>query len=399
MSRITTEGVQVFIDLDDEQAALRDELKAYYAELMNPDVRRQMEHEEGTGPIRRRIVEQLGTDGWIAMGWPEEYGGQGKSAVEQFIFYDETMRVGSPAPMLTINTVGPTIMDYGTPEQKEFFLPEIAAGRMHFCIGYSEPDAGTDLASLATRAVRDGDEYVINGQKTWTSLALGCDYIWLAARTDPDVSKHKGISLFAVPIDTPGITLEPLNLLSTHNINHTFFDDVRVPATSLVGEENQGWRLITSQLNRERVTLCSSAMVERALENATEFARQSTRADGTPVIDIPWVRRNLAEVTAELEYLRLLNWKVAWSVATKHLDVADSSSVKVYGTEFYTRAFRKLMQIYNELGYLSSTDAGQGSTLESLYRSLVILTFGGGTNEMQRDLITMFGLGFPRADR
>ena len=389
----------MFIDLDDDQAALRDELKAYYAELMNPEVRREMEHEEGTGPIRRRIVEQLGTDGWIAMGWPTEYGGQGKSAVEQFIFYDETMRVGSPAPMLTINTVGPTIMDYGTPEQKEFFLPEIAAGRMHFCIGYSEPDAGTDLASLATRAVRDGDEYVINGQKTWTSLALGCDYIWLAARTDPDVPKHKGISLFAIPIDTPGITLEPLNLLSTHNINHTFFDDVRVPATAIIGEENQGWRLITSQLNRERVTLCSSAMVERALENAVAFAREATRADGTPVIDIPWVRRNLAEVTAELEYLRLLNWKVAWSVATKHLDVADSSSVKVYGTEFYTRAFRKLMQIYNELGYLSSTDAGQGSTLESLYRSLVILTFGGGTNEMQRDLITMFGLGFPRADR
>ena len=389
----------MFIDLDDDQAALRDELKAYYAELMNPEVRREMEHEEGTGPIRRRIVEQLGTDGWIAMGWPTEYGGQGKSAVEQFIFYDETMRVGSPAPMLTINTVGPTIMDYGTPEQKEFFLPEIAAGRLHFCIGYSEPDAGTDLASLTTRAARDGDEYIINGQKTWTSLALGCDYIWLAARTDPNVSKHKGISLFAIPIDTPGITLEPLNLLSTHNINHTFFDDVRVPATSIIGEENQGWRLITSQLNRERVTLCSSAMVERALENAVAFARETTRHDGTAVIDIPWVRRNLAEVTAELEYLRLLNWKVAWSVATKHLDVADSSSVKVYGTEFYNRAFRKLMQVYNELGYLSSTDAGQGSTLESLYRSLVILTFGGGTNEMQRDLITMFGLGFPRADR
>ncbi len=389
----------MFIDLDDEQAALRDELRTYYANLLTPEVRREMEHEEGTGPIRRRIVEQLGTDGWIAMGWPTEYGGQGKSAVEQFIFYDETMRVGSPAPMLTINTVGPTIMDYGTPEQKEFFLPQIAAGKLHFCIGYSEPDAGTDLASLTTRAVRDGDEYVINGQKTWTSLALGCDYIWLAARTNPDVSKHKGISLFAIPIDTPGVTLEPLNLLSTHNINHTFFDDVRVPATSIIGEENQGWRLITSQLNRERVTLCSSALVERALDNAADFAKTATRADGTPVIDIPWVRRNLAEVTAELEYLRLLNWKVAWSVATKHLDVADSSSVKVYGTEFYTRAFRKLMQIYNELGYLVSTDAGQGSTLEMLYRSLVILTFGGGTNEMQRDLITMFGMGFPRADR
>ncbi len=389
----------MFIALDDEQAALRDELRQYYRDLMTPEVRRSLEHEEGTGPLRRQIVEQLGTDGWITMGWPEEFGGQGKSAVEQFIFYDETMRAGSPAPMLTINTVGPTIMEYGTEEQKAFFLPEISAGRLHFCIGYSEPDAGTDLASLTTRAVRDGDEYVLNGQKTWTSLALGCDYIWLAARTNPDVSKHKGISLFAIPIDTPGITLEPLSLLSTHNCNHTFFDDVRVPASAMVGDENQGWRLITSQLNRERVTLCSSAVIERAIENALEWARDNTRADGTRVLDIPWVRRNLAEVTAELEYLRLLNWKVAWSVATTHLDVADSSSVKVYGTEFYTRAFRRLMQIYNEVGYLGQTDPGLGSSLEMLYRALVILTFGGGTNEMQRDLITMFGLGFPRADR
>ncbi len=389
----------MFIDLTDEQAALRDELRQYYKELLTPELRREMEHEEGTGPLRRKVVEQLGTDGWIAMGWPTEYGGQGRSAIEQFVFYDESMRAGSPAPMLTINTVGPTIMDYGTPEQKEQFLPEIAAGRLHFCIGYSEPDAGTDLASLTTRAVRDGDEYIINGQKTWTSLALGCDYIWLAARTDPNVSKHKGISLFAIPIDTPGITLEPLNLLSSHNINHTFFDDVRVPASMIIGEENQGWRLITSQLNRERVTLCSSATVERAIETTVTWAKETTRADGTRVIDIPWVRRNLAEVTAELDYLRLLNWKVAWQVTAKHLDVADSSAVKVYGTEFYTRAFRRLMQVYNELGYLKQEDPGLGSSLEMMYRSMVILTFGGGTNEMQRDLITMFGMGFPRADR
>ena len=214
-----------------------------------------------------------------------------------------------------------------------------------------------------------------------------------------DVPKHKGISLFAIPIDTPGITIEPLSLLSSHNINHTFFDDVRVPASSIIGEENQGWRLITSQLNRERVTLCSSALVERCIDEALIWAKENCRADGTRVLDIPWVRRNLAEVTAELEFLRLLNWKVAWSVATKHLDVADSSSVKVYGTEFYTRAFRKLMQIYNEVAYLVSDDLEKEGRLESLYRGLVILTFGGGTNEMQRDLITMFGMGFPKADR
>jgi alkylation response protein AidB-like acyl-CoA dehydrogenase len=172
-----------------------------------------------------------------------------------------------------------------------------------------------------------------------------------------------------------------------------------VPASCIIGEENQGWRLITSQLNRERVTLCSSALVERGIEEALAWAKENCRPDGTRVLDVPWVRRNLAEVTAELEFLKLLNWKVAWSVATKHLDVADSSSVKVYGTEFYTRAFRRLMQIYNEVAYLVSDDLESEGRLESLYRGLVILTFGGGTNEMQRDLITMFGMGFPRADR
>ncbi|MCY4663211.1 MAG: acyl-CoA dehydrogenase family protein, partial [Acidimicrobiaceae bacterium] len=244
-----------------EQEALRDELRAYYAKLLTDDARAELGAEDGTGPVHRRIVRQMGADGWLAVGWPEEYGGRGLSAVEQFIVFDESIALGAPIPMLTINTVGPTIMQYGTDEQKDFFLPRIAGGGITFCIGYSEPDAGTDLASLTTRAVRDGETYVINGQKTWTSLARDADYIWLAARPDPDVPKHKGISLFCIPMDTPGISIEPLDLLSSHNINHTFFDDCRVPASTLIGEENRGWGLITSQLNRERVTICSSGMV------------------------------------------------------------------------------------------------------------------------------------------
>jgi alkylation response protein AidB-like acyl-CoA dehydrogenase len=388
----------VYIELDESQRELRDELRDYYEKLLNPEVRAEMQGETGTGPKHREVVRKLGADGWIAMGWPEEYGGQAKSAIEQFIFYDETMRIGSPAPMLTINTVGPTIMDYGTEEQKQFFLPKIAAGELHFCIGYSEPDAGTDLAALATKAVRDGDEYIINGQKTWTSLAQGADYIWLAARTNPDVSKHAGISLFAIPMDTPGISLEPLSLLSTHNINHTFFDDVRVPASCIIGEEDQGWSLITSQLNRERVSLCSSGIVERVLDQTADWARRARLSDGRKVIDQPWVKRNLALVTAKLEALKLLNWNVAWTVATSNLDVADSSAMKVYGTEFYVEAFRLLMQVHGEQAYVVNTEP-EKSSLEMLYRSLVILTFGGGTNELQRDLISMFGLGFPKADR
>ena len=393
-----------------EQEALRDELRAYYAGLLTDDVRAELGAEDGTGPVHRRIVRQMGADGWLAVGWPEEYGGRGLSAVEQFIVFDESVALGAPIPMLTINTVGPTIMQYGTDEQKDFFLPRIAGGELTFCIGYSEPDAGTDLASLTTRAVRDGDTYVINGQKTWTSLAKDADYIWLAARTDPDVPKHKGISLFCIPMDTPGISIEPLDLLSSHDINHTFFDDCRVPASTLIGEENRGWGLITSQLNRERVTVCSSGMVTNRFEECVEWAKTSKRADGSYVIDEPWVQRNLAEVAARLEFLRLANWKVAWTVANKidgaepdmatiEAFVADSSAVKVSGTEFFVDAYRKLMQVYGQRSYVVEGSPGYLTRLEMLYRSTIILTFGGGTNEMQRDLISQFGLGYPRASR
>lgn len=392
----------MYIDLTPEQRTFRDELRAYYTELITPEVRQQLQEEEVIGPVRRRLVEQLGADGWIAMGWPEEYGGQGKSAIEQFIFFDESFRMGSPAPMLTINTVGPTIMQFGTHEQKEFFLPRIAAGQLHFCIGYSEPDAGTDLFSLTTKAVRDGDEYIVNGQKTWTSQSQGADYIWLAARTnlDPEVKKQRGISIFAVPLDTPGITLEPLHLLSSHNITHTFFDNVRVPASAMIGEENAGFRLITSQLNRERISLVSSGLVQSLLDETTEWARGQVTAGGDRVIDRPWVQRNLALVTAKLEMLKLINWKVAWSVSKNELDVAESSGVKVYGTEFYLEAFRLLMQIRGLDSVIDDPGESHGaSRLETMFRGMPILTFGGGTNEMQRDLITQFALGFPRADR
>ena len=222
------------------------------------------------------------TDGWVGVGWPKEWGGQGMTAIEQFVFFDESMRAGAPVPMLTLNTVGPTIMNYGTQEQREFFIPKILAGDIHFCIGYSEPGAGTDLAALKTRAVRDGDEYIINGQKTWTSLAGDADYIWLAVRTNPEVKKHKGISLLLVPMDTPGITVQPLHLMGEHNINHVYFDDVRVPVSTCVGGENNGWSLITNQLNHERVTLCASGGLERLLDEITAVGQGHDAARRPP---------------------------------------------------------------------------------------------------------------------
>ena len=385
----------------DEQEQLRDELRAYYDKLLTPEIRDALHKEVGCGPVTREMVKQMASDGWLGIGWPTEYGGQGRSQMEQFIFFDESMRSGAPVPMLTINTVGPTIMEYGSQEQKDFFLPKILAGDLHFCIGYSENQAGTDLAALKTRAVRDGDEYVINGQKMWTSLASDADYCWLAVRTDPDAAKHKGISMIIVDMKTPGISVDPLSLLSSHDINATFFDDVRVPAENLVGGENNGWGLIMNQLNHERVTLCSSGLLEQSYLEVRRWAQDTIAGDGERVVDHEWVQLNLAKVHAGLEFLRLINWKVAWTAMHAPLDISDASTIKIFGTEFYLEAFRLLMEIIGPEAYLDRESVGSvlKGRLEMNYRSLLILTFGGGTNEIQRDLIGMFGLGLPRALR
>ncbi len=349
----------------------------------------------------RSVVKQMGADGWLGVGWPKEYGGQGRGPMEQFIFFDESMRAGAPVPMLTINTVGPTIMQFGTQEQKDFFLPKILAGELHFCIGYSEPGAGTDLASLRTRADRDGDEYVINGSKLWTSYGQSADYCWLAVRTDQEAKKHKGISMIIVPMDTPGIEATPLNLLGEHEIAAVHYDNVRVPAGNLVGGENNGWNLITNQLNHERVTICSPGMVDQVVADVRRWAQDTRLADGRRVADQEWVQVNLAKAHAGFEFLRLINWKVAWQAEIGVLSVQDASTTKVFGTELYLDAIGWLLEIIGESGYLKEGSPGSvlKSRLENLYRGLVILTFGGGTNEIQRDLISVFGLGMPMAKR
>ena len=392
----------MYIGLTPELQALRDELRGYYERLLTPEVEDELSHSEGVGPVARRIWKQMASDGWAGIGWPKEYGGQGRTAIEQFIFFDESMRAGAPVPMLTINSVAPTIMRYGSQEQKDFYLPKILAGDIHFCIGYTEPDAGTDLASLRTSAVRDGDEYVINGQKIFTSLATDADYVWLAVRTDPNVKKHKGISIIIVPTDTPGFKAEPINNMGGFNTNITFYEDVRVPVGNLVGGENQGWNLITNQLNHERVTLCASGIVERQLEDTIAWAKETKLADGSRVIDQEWVQLNLARVHARLEFLRLANWKVAAdATAGEPLDPAAASTIKVFGTEFYLEAFRLLMEVLGPVAPVKggSPEAVLRGRLEARLRSMHILTFGGGTNEMQRDLIAIFGLGMPGSPR
>ncbi|HEX5267190.1 MAG TPA: acyl-CoA dehydrogenase family protein [Acidimicrobiales bacterium] len=402
-TRFTARGGAVQIVYNEEQEALRRELREYFSNLMTEEVQQRMssgDGEYGGGSAYRDLVRQMGKDGWLGIGWPTEYGGQNRSMMEQLIFTDEASRAGAPVPFLTINTVGPTIMEYGTDEQRRFFLPKILTGEMHFAIGYSEPDAGTDLARLRTRAVRDGDEYIINGQKMWTSLIEHADYVWLAARTDPDAPRHKGLSVFLVPTDSAGFKWTPVPTVTGATTSQTFYEDVRVPTTALVGDENSGWRLITGQLNRERVALCSAAGVQTSLEDVRRWAQQTKLPDGRRVIDQEWVRLNLARVHAKVEFLKLINWKIAWGV-DKGVSPADASATKVFGTEFYTEAYRLLMDCMGDDAYITQGSPGAvvRGRIERAYRGALILTFGGGTNEIQRDIISMVALGMPRAPR
>ncbi len=350
------------------------------------------------GPHCLEAVRKMGRDGWLGIGWPKEYGGQGRDIIDQFIFYDESWRALAPVPALTINAVAQTMMAYANQEQKDFFLPRILRGELHFAIGYTEPNAGTDLASLRTRAVRDGDEWVINGQKIYTSLAGYADYIWLAARTDPEAPKHKGISIFAVPTAAEGFSWTEIGTIVKSGTTSTYYEDLRVPASALIGEENGGWQLITNQLNYERVAICPPGMIAQVFDDTVTWAREARRPDGTRVIDEPWVRSNLAKVRAKLEYLKLINWKV---VSAAELDPADSSVTKVYGTEFFCEAYRMLLEVFGPAGYLrrGSQGAVLRGRIERAYQGTLFLTFGGGTNEIQRDLICLFGLGMPRVPR
>jgi alkylation response protein AidB-like acyl-CoA dehydrogenase len=383
-----------------EHERLRSELREYFAALMTPERRAalQGEGEYGDGTAYKDIIRQMGSDGWLTLSWPEEYGGRGGSALDQLIFTDEAAAAGAPVPFLTINTVGPTIMRFGTPEQKAFFLPKIAAGDLHFSIGYSEPGAGTDLASLRTRAVRDGDEYVINGQKMWTSLIQYADYVWLACRTDPDAPKHKGLTMFIVATDAPGFSWTPVRTMSGVTTSATYYSDVRVPASAIVGELNGGWPLITNQLNHERVALTSAAPIMTALHEVREWAQNTKLADGRRVIDQEWVQIHLARVHAKVQFLRLKNWQIA---SGTHVNPADASATKVFGTELATEAYRLLMEVLGANGVvrLGSPAALLQGRVERMHRSSLILTFGGGTNEVQRDIIAMVGLKLPASGR
>jgi alkylation response protein AidB-like acyl-CoA dehydrogenase len=392
----------MFLEESAEQQQLRHELRAYYDALLTDEVRAGLAEGGEGGEAWRNCVRRIGKDGWLGIGWPTEFGGQGRPATDQFIFFDETRRAGAPFPFVTINTVGPTLMRYGTDEQKGFFLPKILSGDVNFAIGYTEPEAGTDLASLRTGARRDGDEYVINGAKVFTSGADQADYVWLAVRTDPDAPKHKGISILCVPTDSPGFDWSIINTVGGLTTTSTYYEDVRVPVANLVGEENEGWRMITTQLNHERVGLAAwSGLAISMYEEIVAWAAAQPADDGHRLIEQGWVQMDLARCHAELEAMWLLNWRMAVHVADDELTAAESSSIKVFGTERTVEVSRLLLGIIGAAGYLTPDSPGAllRGRLEASGRQAQINTFGGGVNEVQREIVATAGLGMKRGSR
>ena len=386
----------MFIDLTEEQHALRERLRAYLGGLLTP-AQRTVLLRERHGPAHRDLVARLGRDGWLGLGFPTRYGGGGLGPVEQQIFVNEAARADVPLPAVTLQTVAPTLLAHGTPRQQEFFLPRILAGEIHFAIGYTEPEAGTDLAALRTRAVRQGEEYVVNGQKTFTTGAHDADYLWLACRTDPGAARHHGISILIVDTRDPGYSWTPIITCDgAHHINATYLSDVRVPVSMRVGAEHGGWRLLTTQLNHERVMLGPAGRIGALYDRVRGWAATHRGADGSAVLDRPDVRRSLARAYATLRVNELLNWQVTGSEPT----VADASATKVFSSERLLRLGQELEEIVDRYG-----DPSDGPTADLLSwldlqaKRNLVLTFGGGVNEIQRELIATAGLGLPRVPR
>ncbi len=386
------------VDYSESQKALRGEFRDYFSRLM-PAERREALRGAESGALYKALVRQQGRDGMLAVGWPKRYGGRGLSQSEQFIRFEEAILADAPTPFVTLATVGPAIMAHGTRAQRRRFLPGIAAGEIHFAIGYTEPSAGTDLAALQTTAAKHGDHYLVNGNKVFTSGAEGADYIWLAARTDPDAPRHQGISILVADTSDPGFSLGPIHTVGGVRTNITYYSDVKVPADMIIGAENDGWRLITSQLNHERVALAAwGAQAWKVFRHALAFARGERQADGRRVIDDPQVQRNLAEVYCHLEAMRVMNARMGAMLDEGDPGPVFPSAIKVYSTEIIIEICRLLMDVVGPNATLAPGSRGAVlfGDLEHEHRRALINTFGGGVAEVLRGLVATHGLGLPR---
>ena len=382
-----------------EQEAWRREVRGFLRTAVTPALRAEMREagNEGDGPLARAFHQRLFDKGWWGIGWPKEFGGLGKSAIEQYVFGDEMALAGAPAMRLAITSVAPTILRAGTDAQRATWIPRILHGEIDFAVAYSEPDAGTDLAALKTRAVLDGDEWVINGQKIWNTGAHTASHNWVAVRTEPDAPKHKGISMIIVPMDRPGITVQPLWTWSGIRTNAVFFEDVRVPRDHLVGERGMGFYYAMMALDFERVMIGSTGMLRRFLDDLLAFVRR-TRRDGRPLGAIPWVQRALADLEMRVEVGRQIGLLNAWLIDQGEVPTKEGSIAKVYVTELNAHLASVGMDVLGLAGQLAPDEpmAPLHGRLQWMYTMAPLQRFGGGTNEIQRAIIAQRGLGLPR---
>ncbi|MBI4498096.1 MAG: acyl-CoA dehydrogenase family protein [Chloroflexi bacterium] len=377
------------------RAFLRQELPADWSGFQSDDAYASDEHYQLVRQFRKKLADQ----GWLTMAWPPEYGGQGASIWRQVVFNEEIGYAQAPyqAPM-GVSWVGPALMLYGTEEQKRQFLPAIARDEIEFCTLYTEPGAGSDLAALQTSAVEDGDDFVVNGQKIFTSGAHHSDYGWLAARTDPQAPKHRDISTFIIDMKTPGITISPLiNMVGVHAQNQVFFDDVRIPKSALVGERNRGWYNVAVALDFERSSIATVADLARVLEELIAYARE-TRWNGHTLAEEPAVRTKLADRAIELEVARYLAYRIASMQSAGKPFNAEASMAKAFKSEFTQRLANTGMQILGLYGQIrrGSKYAPLQGRIERLYKAAVVGTIAGGSSEIQRNIIAGRGLGLPR---
>lgn len=389
------------VDYTPEQKAIRAEFRAYLNNLMTDEIRAETQNAEG-GETYRAVIKQMGRDGWLTPGWPVAYGGKGLDPQTQKILLEEMVLAEAPFPFVTVNTVGPALIRLGTEEQKREILPRIASGDLIFAIGYTEPGAGTDLASLKTRAVRDGDDFIINGQKVFTSGVEGADYVFLATRTDPDAPPHKGISIFMMDTRLPGFSLSPIWTVGGVRTNVTYYEDVRVPASMMIGAENAGWRLIAEQLNHERIGLASLTYgANGCFDAVVDWAKDITLADGSRLIDQGWVQVAFGEAYALLQAVATMGNRVGWEVSQGSTRPELAASLKVFGTEAVIKTMRLLLDVMGPAGLVRDGSAGAllRGRIEREYRKCQINTFGGGTAEVLRDMVAQVGLAMPRAAR
>ena len=385
-----------------EEAVFRTEVRNFLAEAAPKSAGRSADpfSQEGNRDFMKKLADRK----WIAPAWPVEYGGAGMSVMEQFIFNSELAEARAPRPFgIAVGFAGPTLIVHGTEDQKKKYLPEILDGNTVWCQGYSEPGAGSDLASLQTRAVRDGDDFIVNGQKIWTSGAHVSKWMILLARTDPDAPKHRGITYFIVDMKSPGVQVRPLiNAADSHEFNEVFFEDVRVPRENIIGEENRGWYLAQTTLSFERSSIGASVGARQTVEDMVTFARDNRGKGWSSLGHNDAIRTELVERYVEAGLATLMSYKIVSMQAKEGVPAGHEASVaKLYGTELNQRIYRTGMKLLGMYGQMDAKSEGAEIPLRGrikfMYLRSIANTIEGGTSEIQRNIVATRGLGLPRA--